>query len=227
MSKRKIKKNIKDDHVIISDNYYDKVLIFSHGLGDNPTSWIFFANELKKEIKNMKIILTKAPIRNVSVNNGIKMPCWYDIKKIPIELTNNENNEYIEDSIKIIHQIIDNELNNNIKANHIFLGGFSQGASLSLVSCLKYTNAKLGGVIMYSGYLLKNQLNNNDLNNNVPLFIGHGNKDNIIKYENSTYLYNLLKNKNTDITLNIYNNMNHSVSMKERYDSIDWLKKYI
>ena len=219
---------INDNHIIINDNHYDKVLIFSHGLGDNPSSWIFFSKELKKDIKNIKIILTKAPNRKVTINNGIKIPSWYDIKKIPIEPNNNENNEYIEESIKIIHQIIDNELNNKIKSNQIFLGGFSQGASLSLVSGLLYTNANLGGIIMFSGYLLKNQLNNKLNNNDLPIFIGQGNKDNIVKYENAENLNNFLKKKRvSNITLNIYDNMSHSVSMKERYDAINWLKQFI
>ena len=45
------KKN--NENLIIGSNY-DKVLIFSHILRDDPSSWLFFANEIKKEIKNIK-----------------------------------------------------------------------------------------------------------------------------------------------------------------------------
>jgi len=40
-------------------------------------------------------------------------------------------------------------------------------------------------------------------------------------------LYDLLDPKMSKMTFKTYSNMNHSVSMRERYDSINWLKKYI
>ena len=226
MPKKHLKIKINQD-LIISHDKYDKVLIFSHGLGDEPSSWIFFANEIKKEINNIKIILTKAPDRKVSVNNGMEMPSWFDIKKIPIETNNNESYDFIDDSINNINKIVNNELKNNIFPNRIFLGGFSQGASLSLICGLNY-GIELGGIIMFSGWLLKNYLNFNNLNKiNSPIFIGHGNKDNIVKYENMKVLYDLLDPKMSKMTFKTYDNMNHSVSMKERYDSIKWLKNII
>ena len=226
MPKKKLK--IKTDQdLIISDSNYNKVLIFSHGLGDEPSSWIFLANEIKDEIKNIKIILTKAPNRKVSVNNGMEMSSWFDIKKIPIQSNNNENYEYLDDSVNYIYNIINEELNKNISPNKIFLGGFSQGASLSLICGLNY-EIELGGIIMFSGWLLKNHLNLKNLNKiNCPIFIGHGTNDNVVKYENMKILNELLDPKMSKMTFKTYANMSHSVSMKERYDSIKWLKKYI
>ena len=226
MPKKKLKIKIDQD-LIISDGNYDKVLIFSHGLGDEPSSWIFFANEIKNEIKNIKIILTKAPNRSVSVNNGMEMSSWFDIKKIPIEANNNENYEYIQDSVNYINNIIFDELNKDISPNKIFLGGFSQGASLSLICGLNY-EIELGGIMMFSGWLLKNHLNFENLNKiNSPIFIGHGTSDNVVKYENTKVLYDLLDPKMSKMIFKTYDNMNHSVSMRERYDSIKWLKNII
>ena len=42
---------------LVSKEHFDKVLIFNHGLGDDPSSWIFFAKEILKDIDNIKIIL--------------------------------------------------------------------------------------------------------------------------------------------------------------------------
>ena len=111
-----------------------------------------FANEIKKEIANIKIILTKSPTIPVYVNNNIEMPSWFDIKKIPIDIDHlvYESYDFIDYSVKIIHDLIDKE---KISPDKIFLGGFSQGASLSLLAGLKY-RYRLGGIIMLSGWMI-------------------------------------------------------------------------
>ena len=40
-------------------------------------------------------------------------------------------------------------------------------------------------------------------------------------------LHDLLDPKMSNMTFKTYNNMNHNVSMRERYDSIKWLKNII
>lgn len=212
----------RNEEIILGNDNYDKVLIFNHGLGDDPSSWIFFAKEILKEINNIKIILTKAPINSVSVNKGIKMQSWFDIIKIPIGL--NENFGDVSNSINIIDDFINNEISNGISSSKIFLGGFSQGAALSLLYGLTTKKNLLGGIICLSGWLMTNEIGKI---NNIPLFIGHGDKDNIVKYENADYANNFLKSKKCSlITFNKYSNMKHSISFNERKDVIDWIKKF-
>ena len=223
------KKKENKGNLIVGNSNYNKVLIFSHGLGDDPTSWLFFANEILKEIDNIRIILTRAPINKVSVNNGLEMPSWFDIKKIPIDVDDINQDCDVEYSCKFIYDIIDNEINNGIESNNIFLGGFSQGAALSLVSGLNYENYNLGGLIILSGWLLKEKITNLKKlkkDNNIRVFVGHGIKDNVVKYSNLEDINNFLKNKYNSklLTINSYPNMDHSVSMKERIDVINWLK---
>jgi phospholipase/carboxylesterase len=222
------KKN-KSNEIIIGDNNNIITLIFCHGLGDNPTSWIYFADKIKKNIQNIKIILLKAEDNKVSVNNGLLMPSWFDILEIPITLKTINTTKYIDNSINIIHNIISSEIERGINPNKIFIGGFSQGAALSLIYS-QYKKYKLGGIIMLSGWML--DINSihilKNLNINIPIFIGHGTNDNIVLYENIMYLDNILrKNKFTNITFNTYNNMGHNCSNKEIYDIIDWINYLI
>lgn len=222
------KKN-KSNEIIIGDNNNIITLIFCHGLGDNPTSWIYFADKIKKNIQNIKIILLKAEDNKVSVNNGLLMPSWFDILEIPITLKTINTTKYIDNSINIIHNIISSEIERGINLNKIFIGGFSQGAALSLIYS-QYKKYKLGGIIMLSGWML--DINSihilKNLNINIPIFIGHGTNDNIVLYENVMYLDNILrKNKFTNITFNTYNNMGHNCSNKEIYDIIDWINYLI
>lgn len=82
------------------------------------------------------------------------MPSWFDLKKIPVEVNDINQDCDLNYSINIIENIIDNEIKNGIKSNNIFLAGFSQGATLSLVIGLNYNNCNLGGLILLSGWLL-------------------------------------------------------------------------
>lgn len=222
------KKKEKNENLIVGDSNYNKVLIFSHGLGDDPSSWLFFANEIIKEINNIKIILTKAPINKVSVNNGLEMPSWFDIKKIPIDVDDINQDCDIEYSSKYIYDIINKEIENGVESSNIFLAGFSQGAALSLITGLNCHDKSLGGLIILSGWLLKDKLIKlkKSKQYNMPIFIGHGTKDNIVKYSNLEEINNFLKNKYNSnlLIINSYQNMDHSVSMKERIDVINWLK---
>ncbi len=182
------KKN-KTNEIIVGNTNNKMTLIFCHGLGDSPTSWIYFANEIKKNIKDIKIILLKAQDNNVSVNNGLIIPSWFDILEIPITLNTINKTKYIDYSINMINNIINCEIERGIDLDKIFIGGFSQGAALSLIFS-QYKKYKLGGIIILSGwvldinsiYILKN------ININIPIFIGHGTNDNVVLYENSEYL---------------------------------------
>ena len=207
----------KDIEII--DKNYDKCLIFCHGLGDNGSSFYFLANEVKRKIKNIKIILPNAKINKVTANKNKEMPSWFDINEIPIE--NSQFNYKLEDSINYINNIIDYEISNGIKSTNIILAGFSQGASLVLATGFNYCK-KLGGIGIFSGWISSINRNYNFVN--IPIFLSHGDKDDIVLYCNYLNLINEFKKLNiNNLTLKSYKNMNHSISYRSINDFIDWL----
>lgn len=148
-----------------------------------------------KSLQNIKFILTTAKKIPIKCNNNSITYGWYNIENIE----NRNNNKYKgkKDSMKYLHNIINNEINiYNIKSNRIIIGGFSQGASISIYSGLLY-NKKLAGIICLSGYLLDSNLGKliNKDSKNTELFIYHGKYDNIVKIEYGKYCYDyLIKN---------------------------------
>jgi len=226
---KKTRRSKESTEIILGESTDTATLIFSHGLGDSPTSWIFFANEIKRFVNNIRVILLSAPNNPVSVNNGLEMPSWFDILEIPITMEALYNGKYMDESINIIHKMIDSEIEKGISPNRIFVGGFSQGATLSLIATLKYTKEKLGGVAMLSGWIFKNHNLSKltkGINNNIPVFIGHGDKDKVVLYENAQNSESILKAcKFSDITFKTYNNMGHNSSTKEIDDLIFWINK--
>ena len=53
-------------------------LIFLHGLGDTGHGWAAAMNSIRPDF--LKIVCPTAPSIPVTLNMGMKMPAWYDIK---------------------------------------------------------------------------------------------------------------------------------------------------
>jgi len=86
------------------------------------------------------------------------------------------------------HSLIAEEVKKGIPSNRIVIGGFSQGAAMSLLSGLTCSQ-KLGGIFALSGYLvlqakLKEMIAEKDnVNKDTKIFMGHGDADPLVRHE--------------------------------------------
>eukprot|EP01035_Chromulina_nebulosa_P020215 gene20215-26245_t len=112
----------------------------------------------------------------------MKMPAWYDI--VGLDITS-ESCDGIESSAQRIIQLIEKEVDSGIPYNRIILGGFSQGAALSLyVGYQLPSDKKLGGLIVLSGYLpgaSKFKLTSGL--ESIPVLHCHGTSDPVVKFD--------------------------------------------
>jgi len=105
------------------------------------------------------------------------------------------------------------------------LGGFSQGAILSLGTGLKYPLA-IRGVACLSGEFypqFEKSLNSEVAKRGFDIFISHGKKDAILPYEDMVESVKLLKNNDYKIT-EYYYDTGHTISQKNHQDFVNWLK---
>ena len=84
-----LEKTEEDDGITITPvgKKHTKTLIFMHGLGDTALGFydIFYEVGL---LYDAKVVLLTAPEQAVSINMGMVMPSWYDIKSL--ELNKNQ-----------------------------------------------------------------------------------------------------------------------------------------
>ena len=95
-------------------------------------------------------------------NGDEEIPSWFDVRSLFAINENNVNLINFEDvnkSTKRIGEIIEKEAQYLKGYNNIFLGGFSQGACMSIHIGLSYEKT-LGGIICVSGALFPNTLIN-------------------------------------------------------------------
>ena len=82
------------------------------------------------------------------------MPAWYDIKDITDRSSRNSLNlKHILESNDRITKVMDKEIELLGDSKKLFIGGFSQGGAMALMSGLEYKK-QLGGILIFSGYLL-------------------------------------------------------------------------
>ena len=207
-------------HLIPKHGKYTHLIIFLHGFGDCPKSYIdFFENEnVLPENIPIKVICLQSPFL---FNNGFPVPSWFTITKFPIVSAECYNFEEAQKYSKIIEDVIEEEVKLiDGKYENIFVGGFSQGACLSLYTGLTYKHL-LGGVIILSGALFP-QTKILESNKELNIFVGHGENDNVIPFKESKESMKPINNF-PGLCKYVYPNLAHSICSQEIID----LKKFL
>lgn len=115
---------------------HSATVIFLHGLGDSGNGLADLAQLWSQRLPHLKFILPTAKSIPVTLNMGHVMPAWYDIKSLDDREKENSCHG-IEESRAIIYQLLEQEIYAGVNPQRIILGGFSQGAALSLYTGLQ------------------------------------------------------------------------------------------
>ena len=126
-------------------------LIFLHGLGDTGHGWAGGLNVIRPNY--MKVVCPTAPSIPVSINMGMVMPAWYDIRDLTSDSIR-EDLEGVSDSTKLLRSLISMEARElkDYGTSRVLIGGFSQGGAIALNTLLT-GNDKLAGCIALSTYI--------------------------------------------------------------------------
>ena len=106
-------------------------VIFLHGLGDTAEGWLHGAHFLAASLPQTRFLLPTAPIQPVSLNGGMAMPSWYDIRGLGERA--DEPCDGIEESRKTVEGLIQEQLDAGMTSERIILAGFSQGGGIVIV----------------------------------------------------------------------------------------------
>lgn len=150
-------------------------IIWLHGLGADANDFVPIVEHFNiLEKYKVRFVFPQAPVRSITINNGMKMRGWYDIFKL--ELAEEEDQLGIQESERLLGMLIEREIELGTPSNRIILAGFSQGGAMSLYTGLRYPKP-LGGIIALSSYLpLANHFEKDRKaeNQNTPIFMAHG-----------------------------------------------------
>lgn len=83
-------------------------VIFLHGLGDTAFGWSDTMEQIASTLPNVKFILPTASMKPVSLNMGMAMPSWYDIKTL--DDRKDQTCDGIEDSRTLVNALIQEQV---------------------------------------------------------------------------------------------------------------------
>jgi phospholipase/carboxylesterase len=193
-------------------------IIWLHGLGDSGNGFAPIAPELKlPDELGVKFIFPHAPIRPVTINNGMEMRAWYDIKSMDME--SRADLSGVIDSSQRIEQLIRTEIASGIDSSKIMLIGFSQGGVIALHLGARFTQP-LAGIVALSTYMCAPQTLSTEKsaeNQNTAVFFAHGQQDEVVPLFLGNAAFQTMRENGYNVEWKEYM-MQHNVCLPEIVD---------
>jgi len=185
-------------------------VIWLHGLGADGHDFEPIVPELRLS-RPVRFVFPHAPIRPVTINQGMRMRAWYDIFQFG---GGPEDDAGVRASQKLVEGLIQKE-----QGKKIILAGFSQGGAIVLQTALRHPE-RLAGVMALSTYLPLSatlEKERSPANHDVPIFMAHGKFDDIIPIDKAKRSREILEKLGYPVTWKEYP-MPHSVCAEEISD---------
>ena len=159
----------------------DAAVIWLHGLGADGHDFEPIVPEIvRRGERAWRFIFPNAPIRPVTINGGMSMRAWYDLKGLDRKAA--EDVAGFRDTDVQIRQLIAKQGERGIPAHRIVLAGFSQGGAVSLYTAARLQET-LAGVMALSAYLPREssfRAERAPANDATPIFMAHGQGDTVL-----------------------------------------------
>lgn len=198
-------------------------VLWLHGLGADGHDFAPLVPEVVRPgWPALRFVFPHAPVRPVTINNGMAMRAWYDIKGM--QIADKQDEPGIRASIAQLDELIAREAGSGIPSQRVLLAGFSQGGAIVLAGGVRHA-AKLAGIIALSTYLPlaeKTAAERSDANKGLPIFMGHGSIDNVVPEVLGTTTRNTLETLGYAVEWHSYP-MAHQVSAQEIADLRKWM----
>ena len=198
-------------------------VIWLHGLGADGHDFVPIVPELRlPAAPAIRFLFPHAPIRGVTLNMGMRMRAWYDIKSLSSD--NRADEAGLSESATRIAGLVDRERQCGIATNRIVVAGFSQGGAIAMHAALRYPEA-LAGVLLLSTYLPLSEALAAELaeaNRRTPVWMGHGIYDPLLPVALGMAARDFLRAQGYAVEWKEYP-MQHQVCQQEVTDIGKWL----
>lgn len=203
------------------------VVIWLHGLGDSGNGFAPIVPELRlPESMAVRFVFPHAPVRPVTINNGMPMRAWYDIKTI--DFNHRADVQGVAESSDSVSALIEAEHAKGIPYDRIVIAGFSQGGVIALNIGTRFPH-KLAGVMALSTYMCEPEKLSEkglDVNKDTEFFCAHGQQDEVVPMFLGNTAFKVLKENGYNAQWKDYL-MQHNVCPQEIADISSWIQKVL
>ena len=198
-------------------------VIWLHGLGADGHDFAPIVPELADpKWPSLRFVFPHAPVRPVTINNGMSMRAWYDIAAF--DLNARQDVAGMRSSVNEVETLIAREHQRGVPSERILLAGFSQGGAIALAAGLHHAE-RLAGIIALSTYLPTYAAlpeERSAANATVPIFWGHGSADQVVLQQRGLDSRDVLTSLGYAVEWHSYP-MAHSVCAEEVADLRQWM----
>jgi len=199
-------------------------VIWFHGLGADGHDFVPIVPELRlPPAPGVRFVFPHARVRPVTLNMGMRMRAWYDIRTLTAEGRADEAG--LRESMARLEALIAAERVAGIPSTRIVIAGFSQGAAVALNGALRHAEP-LAGVLALSCYLPLQAALAAELapaNRQLPILMCHGQQDPVLPLALGLMACNWLRAAGYRVEWKEYP-MQHQVCLPEIVDISTWLR---
>nr|WP_049784471.1 alpha/beta fold hydrolase [Marinobacter adhaerens] len=196
-----------------------------HGLGASGHDFEPVVPELGlPEDTAVRFIFPHAPNLPVTINGGMSMPAWYDIKAMDIDRV--VDTEQLRASADAVAKLVEQQKQKGIPPERIIIAGFSQGGAVAYELGLSYPE-RFGGVLALSTYFATaDTVQRSEANADVPISVYHGTFDPMVPESLGVRSVETLKEMGYDPSYQTFP-MEHSVCLEEIQDIGRFIRRHL
>lgn len=195
-------------------------VVWLHGLGASGHDFEPVVPYL--HLPTVRFVFPHAPSRPVTINGGMVMPAWYDIRTLG---PGGAVEEHIEESRQAVEALLEREVERG--SRRLVLAGFSQGAGVALLTGIR-TERPLAGIVVLSGYELQTRLAGGPSAANAltPILFCHGTYDPLLPVALGRAAYDSFSGGERRVEWHEYP-IGHEVCMPEIELVAAWLREVL
>jgi len=201
-----------------SKNKPKNAVILCHGYGGDGNDISILANYWRAHLTDTIFICPDAPEKCAASNSGFQ---WFDLMDQAAEqvlakslVAENKLNKLIDEVKK----------NNNLNANQIIIGGFSQGCMITLQTGLKRKDS-INSIIGYSGRIIDTEHLSKNINSRPSIILMHGEIDQVVSIDSLLEAKDFFNNNNYEIETKIFKNCEHRIPTEGSSLGLQFIKK--
>ena len=197
-------------------------ILWLHGLGADGHDFEPIVPHLGLDGRGVRFIFPHAPRRAVTINGGLLMPAWFDIRAQ--DFSAKVDDIGIRASAVQVEALLARERGRGVPAERILLAGFSQGGVIALHVALRFKE-RLAGAIGLSTFLPGTVTQPDELsqaNAALPVFLAHGDEDPLIPLAWAQQARDRLAGLDHPVVWKTYP-MEHQVCAEEIADLATWI----
>ena len=203
----------------LSKNKAKNAVILCHGYSGDGKDISILANYWRTYLPDTIFVCPDAPEKCAASPTGFQ---WFDLV------------DEAPDQVLAKSLVAENKLNklidevkekNNLKANEIIIGGFSQGCMITLQTGIKRKD-KINSIIGYSGRIIDTNHLSKNINSRPNIILMHGDIDQVVTIESLLEAKDFFGKNNYEIETKIFNNCEHRIPTEGSSLGLQFIKKH-